>query len=67
VQIKNLIKRQLKRNTMSEIDEATPKGEALVKYCAICGVEFSETAVTNNFFKCKGCDNIIQVRVQFGE
>ena len=51
----------------SEIEEATPKGEALVKYCSICGVEFDETVLTNRYFKCASCETIIQIKTKAGE
>lgn len=68
MQIKNLIKRQFERDIMSsEIEEATPRGDALVKYCPICGVEFDETVLTNRFFKCASCETIIQIKTKAGE
>ena len=54
-------------NTTDEIPEATPKGQALVKYCAICGVEFDETVLTNRFFRCASCETIIQIKTKSGE
>ena len=43
------------------------KGEALVKHCPICGVEFDETVLTNTWFKCDSCETTCQVRVKTGE
>jgi len=51
----------------SEVEEVTPKGEALVKYCAVCGVEFDETVLTNRFFRCASCETIIQIKTKSGE
>jgi len=48
----------------NEIETATPKGEDLVGYCAICGVEFSEKISTNRYIKCDSCESIFQVRVK---
>lgn len=43
------------------------KGEALVKHCALCGVEFSETVLTNHWLKCDSCETVFQVKVKTGE
>ena len=51
----------------SEVEEVTPKGEALVKYCAICGVELEEVVSTNKYWKCLSCDEIFQVKTKSGE
>jgi len=68
VQIRNIIKTPLKRLIMSEeITTATPKGEAVVRYCAVCGCEFDEVVLTNNFFKCASCESIIQVKTKSGD
>ena len=50
-----------------EIEHIQPKGESLVKYCGICGVEFSETVLTNHWLKCDSCETIFQVKVKTGE
>ena len=34
---------------MAEVDVATARGEELVGFCAICGVEFDAKALTNRF------------------
>jgi uncharacterized C2H2 Zn-finger protein len=44
-----------------------PKGEALVKHCPICGVEFDETVLTNRWLKCDSCETVFQVKVKAGE
>ena len=49
---------------MAEIETVTPKGEELVGYCAICGVEFDNKILTNRFVKCDSCESIFQVRVK---
>ena len=49
---------------MAEIETVTPKGEDLVGYCAICGVEFDMKISTNRFAKCDSCESIFQVRVK---
>jgi len=54
-------------STANEIEEVTPRGEALVKYCAICGVEFDETVLTNRFFRCASCETVIQIKTKSGE
>jgi hypothetical protein len=43
------------------------KGEALVRYCPIDGVEFDETVLTNKWLKCDSCETVFQVRVKTGE
>ena len=48
----------------NEIETATPKGEDLVGYCAICGVEFDSKISTNRWCKCDSCESIFQVRVK---
>jgi|TARA_Y100001951_G_scaffold15045_1_gene10235 DNA-directed RNA polymerase subunit RPC12/RpoP len=49
---------------MAEIETVTPKGEDLVGYCAICGVEFDSKISTNRYVKCDSCESIFQVRVK---
>lgn len=39
-----------------------PVGDAIVKYCAVCGVQFKQMFLTNRFFKCGACGNIQQIR-----
>jgi len=51
----------------NEEPEVIQPGEALVKYCAICGVEFDETVLTNRFFRCASCETIIQIKTKNGE
>ena len=50
-----------------EPETIQPKGEALVKYCPICGVEFDETVLTNRWLKCDSCETIFQIKVKTGE
>ena len=47
-----------------EIEHIQPKGESLVKYCAICGVELEDTVLTNRYWKCLSCESIFQVKVR---
>ena len=49
---------------MGEIDTAIPKGENLVGYCAICGVEFDKKMSTNRYCKCDSCESIFQVKTK---
>ena len=67
--IEILIRKQLRRNIMSSDEPETiqPKGEALVKHCPICGVEFDETVLTNRWLKCDSCETVFQVKVKTGE
>jgi len=51
----------------NEPEEVQPKGESLVKYCAICGVELEDTVLTNRYWKCLSCESIFQVKVRTGE
>ena len=44
-----------------------PKGETLVKYCPICGVEFDMVVLTNRWLKCDSCETTFQVRTKSGE
>ena len=64
-----LIRKQLRRNIMSsdEPEHIQPKGEALVKHCPICGVEFDEIVLTNRWLKCDSCETVFQVKVRTGE
>ena len=48
----------------NEPEEIQPKGESLVKYCAICGVELEDTVLTNRYWKCLSCESIFQVKVR---
>ena len=48
----------------NEVETAVPKGEELVGYCAICGVEFDSKMKTNVFTKCEACESVFQVRVK---
>ena len=48
---------------MSEdLDTAKTKGDPIVQYCAICGVEYDERMLSNRWFKCDSCDTILQVK-----
>ena len=49
---------------MAEIETVTPKGEDLVGYCAICGVELDSKISTSRYVKCDSCETIFQVRVK---
>ena len=60
----NVIKMNYQRSHMAEIETVIPKGEDLVGYCAICGVEFDSKISTNRFVKCDSCESIFQVRVK---
>jgi len=48
----------------NEPEEIQPKGESLVKYCPICGVELEDTVLTNRYWKCLSCESIFQVKVR---
>ena len=50
-----------------EPEHIQPKGEALVKHCPICGVEFDEIVLTNRWLKCDSCETVFQVKVKTGE
>tara|TARA_R110002020_G_scaffold435452_1_gene645624 strand:+ start:643 stop:822 length:180 start_codon:yes stop_codon:yes gene_type:complete len=47
---------------MSELERAKTKGDPIVQYCSICGVEFDERQLSNRWFKCDSCDTIQQVK-----
>ena len=48
---------------MSEhLATAKTKGDPIVQYCAICGVEYDERMLSNRWFKCDSCDTILQVK-----
>ena len=63
-QIKSIIKNKLLKKLMADIETATPKGEDLVGYCAICGVEFDSKISTNRYVRCDSCESVFQVRVK---
>ena len=50
-----------------EIEEVSPKGDPIVKYCPIDGVEFSETVLTNRWLKCDSGEQVFQVRAKKGD
>jgi uncharacterized Zn finger protein len=50
-----------------EVETIQPKGDALVKHCPICGVEFDETVLTNRWLRCDSCDQVFQVKTKSGE
>ena len=47
-----------------EIETQIPKGDPLVKFCPLCSVEYSEPALTNRWFRCDSCEQIIQCKVK---
>ena len=47
-----------------EPEEVIPKGESLIKHCPCCGLEFSETVLTNRGLKCGSCDKVYQVKTK---
>jgi len=49
---------------MSEVDTATTKGDPIVQYCAICGVEYDERMISNRWFKCDSCQTILQIKTR---
>ncbi len=51
----------------NEAETLTPKGEALVKHCPICGVQFTETVLTNRWIKCESCEYELQVKARLRE
>jgi len=55
------------RNIMSEneAETLTPKGEACLKHCPVCGVEFNDgAAMTNRWLLCGSCETEFQVKVK---
>ena len=49
----------------SEIQQATSKGiEGVVRYCAICGIEFQESLASNSWLKCDACESVSMVRTK---
>ena len=50
-----------------EVEIIQPKGEALVKHCPICGVEFTEIVLTNRWIKCESCEYELQVKAKLRE
>lgn len=45
-----------------EVERAKTKGDPIVSYCAICGVQFDEKVLSNRWFRCDSCDEILQVK-----
>lgn len=45
-----------------EYERALSRGDPIVQYCSICGVEFDEKILSNRWFKCDSCDAIMQVK-----
>ena len=48
----------------TEVETLTPKGEALVKHCPICGVEADGIAMTNRWLQCGSCETGFMIRVK---
>ena len=52
-------------NENTEIQKATSKGiEGVVRYCALCGIEFQEALSSNSWLKCDACEEISLVRTR---
>lgn len=47
-----------------DVERAVTKGDPIIQYCAICGVEFDARILSNRWFKCDSCDSILQVRAR---
>jgi DNA-directed RNA polymerase subunit RPC12/RpoP len=45
-----------------EVERVSAHGDPIVKYCAVCGVEFDEHVSSNKWFRCDSCDSVIQVK-----
>jgi len=45
-----------------EVERVSAHGDPIVKYCAVCGVEFDENVSSNKWFRCDSCDSVIQVK-----
>ena len=45
-----------------EVERVSAHGDPIVKYCAVCGVEFDEHVSSNKWFRCDSCDGILQVK-----
>jgi hypothetical protein len=45
-----------------ELERIKTKGDPIVQYCSICGVEFDDRTLSNRWFKCDSCDTILQVK-----
>ena len=45
-----------------ELERIKTKGDPIVQYCAVCGVEFDDRTLSNRWFKCDSCDTILQVK-----
>ena len=44
------------------MERARTKGDPIVTYCAICGVQFDNKMLSNRWFRCDSCDSILQVK-----
>ena len=45
-----------------DVERAKTKGDPIVKYCSICGVQFDEQQLSNRWFRCDSCETILQVK-----
>ena len=45
-----------------ELERIKTKGDPIVQYCAIWGVEFDDRTLSNRWFICDSCDTIHQVK-----
>jgi len=50
-----------------EPETIQPKGDSLVKHCPICGVQFTEMALTYRWLKCDSCEKEFYVKAKIGE
>jgi hypothetical protein len=45
-----------------EPERVSAQGDPIVKFCAVCGVNFDENVASNKWFRCDSCDQILQVK-----
>ena len=45
-----------------EVERVLTRGDPIVAYCAVCGVQFDEKVLSNRWFRCDSCDAILQVK-----
>ena len=45
-----------------EVERVLTRGDPIVAYCAVCGVQFDEKVLSNRLFRCDSCDAILQVK-----
>jgi len=45
-----------------EVERVLTRGDPIVAYCPVCGVQFDEKVLSNRWFRCDSCDAILQVK-----